>query len=409
MQVQQQKMTAQESMEDARARKKLGFFAHGTRIVHSEHCNRELERLFRQYESPANRFFHNEQKDKNTIFSLGDGYTNMTNADVLYAFAQGYDMATSNSWHEEMDSRVSKNGVEYWNNMFGLISLYTEKKYFGHAKKIVLVSNPFFAINKIVGSHSHTRDYLEGGNKDQKHLNTLKNGIKLFGKIGKKTGEKVSEKVVEGIEVGVNLRSAYSTHGHLQKFRQMLSSDPDNKKSNQTIDVWLDIIIQQKELKRKIRLAKAGCQVGSVAVNATVGVVAPPLVFISGLATSLLTEAVIRYLKSGKATLEFSCMVVAIQLHWRAYQEQKIANAPLTLHQQEGFTPTVEGIKAAKEKLRQQQQLQQQAKSGPATRILKELFSNRGKYMLKSCNGSIDQLIQEPAGWLAITDRLVAL
>lgn len=82
------------------------------------------------------------------------------------------------------------------------------------------------------------------------------------------------------------------------------------------------------------------------------------------------------------------CYMTAIEIHWRAFREQKVAG-----NQKSGWP------------LRTPIQSKPDMKVGPASRIFTELFTRRGvtavfrKYDVAS-------LISEPAGWMALGDKI---
>ncbi|VUD63866.1 hypothetical protein TDB9533_03198 [Thalassocella blandensis] len=131
-----------------------------------------------------------------------------------------------------------------------------------------------------------------------------------------------------------------------------------------TVAQWLDVIIKMKLIKASAR--------GASLLGAAVPI---PAV---GLTTGLLSAAIST---GAKLTLTKACTATALELHWRAKQEQFMSGA-------------VTGISGAS--------------VGPASRIISELFTKRG---LTRFLGKYDTMaiINEPAGWMAITDKLLLI
>ncbi len=125
---------------------------------------------------------------------------------------------------------------------------------------------------------------------------------------------------------------------------------------------WIDLVV-------KMKIMKAVSQGAQLAINslpssiASVGAVASVL----GTGTSVAT-------KIATKTMGGTCMMTSFHLHWRAYRELKISPNG----------------------------------RGPATLVIKELFSRRHYTLL---GGSYDYkgMIKEPGGWYAINDKLLLL
>ncbi len=163
-----------------------------------------------------------------------------------------------------------------------------------------------------------------------------------------------------GVNVGSIARHGSSfgtTSAHLLAVKAIANS---NKKT-ETISRWCDVIIRAKAAKAALR----GTQLAGAATPV-------PLV---GALVNIAAAAGKLGIKVG---LPEMCYLAAIEIHWRAFQEQAISV---------GFSKT-------------------STKVGPASRIFSELFTRRG---LTAIGGSYDvaSLIREPAGWMALGDKMV--
>ncbi len=158
--------------------------------------------------------------------------------------------------------------------------------------------------------------------------------------------------------MGRHASSEAATLLHLYKLAAL------KKKFSQsdTVTGWIDLVV-------KMKIMKAVSQGAQLAINAlpssiaSVGVAATVL----GTGTSIATKVATK-------TMGGACMTAAFHLHWRAYRELKISGSG----------------------------------RGPATLIIKELFSRRHYTVL---GGSYDYkgMIKEPGGWFAIYDKLLLL
>jgi hypothetical protein len=135
-------------------------------------------------------------------------------------------------------------------------------------------------------------------------------------------------------------------------------------KDSETIHDWLKLCLFVKTMKAGVR------------GTATVGACIPAAGLGIGIATSIAKTAI-------KMTMTNIVYTTAAAIHWRAYQEQKLSG-----HLSDG--------KALGGKV------------GPASMIFWEIFTKRnltrifGKY-------PIMQFVQEPAGWLALADKLMLI
>lgn len=158
--------------------------------------------------------------------------------------------------------------------------------------------------------------------------------------------------------IGRHASSEAATLIHLYK----LSALKQRFSRSDTVTGWIDLVV-------KMKIMKAVSQGAQLAVNslpsslASVGVAAAVL----GTGTSIAT-------KIATKTMGGTCMMTSFHLHWRAYRELKISPNG----------------------------------RGPATLVIKELFSRRHYTLL---GGSYDYkgMIKEPGGWYAINDKLLLL
>jgi hypothetical protein len=166
--------------------------------------------------------------------------------------------------------------------------------------------------------------------------------------------------------IGQGGAACASTLKHLAHLKAVAAKH----KESVTIQAWLDIIITMKNLKLAVR----GGQV-SVAVLSAIPAISTVTSIIGG---TLATAA-----KLG-INLKFSnvCRSTAIDLHWRAMQETILL---------ETF---------GKDKSHD---------VGPAREILFELFARRGLTGFIWGKHNVDKLIKEPAGWMAIADKLLII
>jgi hypothetical protein len=98
----------------------------------------------------------------------------------------------------------------------------------------------------------------------------------------------------------------------------------------------------------------------------------------AGLTTGLVAAAVNA---GAKLTLSKACIATSLELHWRARQEQFMSGKVLRAGT---------------------------GKIGPASRIVWELFTKRGVTRILG-KYDIDGIVHEPAGWMAINDKLMLI
>ncbi|EAW2474462.1 hypothetical protein QBB50_000607 [Salmonella enterica] len=165
--------------------------------------------------------------------------------------------------------------------------------------------------------------------------------------------------------VGQGGAACASTMRHLAGFRDIAMK----YKESATIQSRLDVLITMKNLKLAVR----GGQV-SVAVLSAVPVLSTALSIIGSSLSSAAKVGI---------NLKYSnvCRYTAIDLHWRAMQETILIET-FSRHNDD---------------------------SGPARAILFELFERKGLTGFVWGKHHVDKLIKEPAGWMAIADKLLII
>ena len=213
-----------------------------------------------------------------------------------------------------------------------------------------LAPNPWFVFNGHDDATSpYTTKYLR---------NRSRKGIAggLIG-IGGSLGSQVTQVDVAGIMQHGN--AVGSTSAHLVKLRALAQG----YKQSETLTGWVDLLIKMKALKAGVRgtqLVGASIPVGAVGIATGLGAAAAKL----GI----------------KFTLTNACLIAAVDIHWRAYQEQAISGGLL------GKT----------------------GKVGPASNMLYEIFSRRGVTRIFG-KYDVDKIIHEPSGWMAVSDKLLLI
>ena len=213
-----------------------------------------------------------------------------------------------------------------------------------------LVPNPWFVVNGHEDRDtSYTKKYL-------KHRGYKGKGSTAVGLVGSTTSQ-LTQVDVAGIMKHGN--AVGSTAAHIVKLRSIASGH----RQSRTLTAWFDLLIKMKALKagtRGTQLAGASIPIGAV-----------------GLATDITSAA----LNMGiKLTMTKVCLATAADIHWRAYQEQAISV----------------GLKLGGGKV------------GPASNIMYEIFTRRGATRIFG-KYDVDKLIKDPAGWLALNDKLMLI
>ncbi len=265
--------------------------------------------------------------------------------DITWAFTSG----TASILDESLSGSFS--GVPYVSLAVGglqtLVSLVRHSK--GMAE--TLIPNPMFIVNgHDEPASSYTQKYL----KARRRKNTA-GGVFAFGGAVASMGTQVD---VAGILQHGNATA--STAAHLVKLR----AQAQRYKKSETLTAWVDLLIKLKTIKAAIR--------GTELVGASVPVGAV------GITTGILASAA--KLGVSRVSLSQVCIGTALDLHWRAYQEQAISS---------GF-------------------LGSGGKIGPASNMLYELFCRRGIGRIMG-QYDVDRIIKEPVGWYAINDKLMLI
>lgn len=148
-----------------------------------------------------------------------------------------------------------------------------------------------------------------------------------------------------------------STAAHIIKFKAIAS----NYKESETISGWMDLVLKMKYMKAALR----GSQLAAA--------IASPIPWGGATAVSITAGVLAGAAKLGiKMKHSNVCLMTAMDLHWRAYQEKSLSE------------------------------------TGPANRILQELFIRRGATHVFGQH-HVDDYIREPGGWLAISDKLMLM
>lgn len=213
-----------------------------------------------------------------------------------------------------------------------------------------LAPNPWFVFNQHDDKESpYTKKYLR--NRSRKNLASGILGI----------GGTVSSQATQADVIGIlqHGNAVGSTSAHLYKLRSLAQ----NHKQSQTLTAWIDLIIKMKAIKAGVRgtqLVGAAVPVGALQIATGVGAAIAKL----GI----------------KLNFTNVCLVTAADLHWRAFQEQAISGGLL------GKT----------------------GKVGPASNMMYEIFARRGATRFFG-KYDVDKIIKEPAGWMAVSDKLLLI
>ncbi|CBG87288.1 hypothetical protein [Citrobacter rodentium] len=221
----------------------------------------------------------------------------------------------------------------------------------------VPIPNPWFVWNKHDEALSpETIQYL----KKRGYVSAASTAVAVAG-----AGASLVTCVDIGV-VGQGGAACASTLKHLTGLRNIASAH----KESATIQAWIDVIITMKNLKLAVR----GGQVSTAVISAI-----PAL----STAVSIISGAVSAAAKVG-ISFKYSnvCRFTAMDLHWRAMQE----------------TILIETLGQRKKE-----------DTGPARQILFELFERRGLTGFIWGQHHVEKLIKEPAGWMAIADKLLII
>lgn len=254
--------------------------------------------------------------------------------EVVYGFVEGYCLGLNSSrWIQNPDKRVPPQQFKNAVNIGALIAAKTDSTPW--SMKIALVDSPLFTLNGHDGIPSPATE---------KHLIN-----QVYEAVPKEIGNYV-------VPAPMALPGRLEATGVAEARLRALKALAKKSRNTGTVADWLSVVIQMAQRKRSVK--------GAQLAGKVIGCIIP---FGSTLATP-----VVMYLKSGKASFEFTCIATAIELHWRAYVEQRLGAG------------------------------------GPATRILVELFRYRGARQLVG-KSEVLSFIKEPAGWIPIKDTLLSV
>lgn len=217
-------------------------------------------------------------------------------------------------------------------------------------EKVELVPNVFFSLAKVDGGPSpKTAEYLR--NRSWKDFGG--SGLALVSVVASATtaGVNVISAVQEGNATG-------STALHLNALRAI--AEGEAAKRNSKAGEWLSIIIKMKTMKLGIRgagLAGALIPAGSLGVS---------------IATTIAKLGI-------KVSATKLCFATAAEVHYHAFQEQRVR-------------PRSQEFRAA----------------GPASAIMWEIFARRGATAVFGPY-DVPALTREPAGWMALADKLTLI
>jgi hypothetical protein len=227
-------------------------------------------------------------------------------------------------------------------------------------------ANPWFTANgHDEGQSPETQTYLRN------------RSWKTFGGAAVSLAGNVAEIATHGVNVSgaaQHLSAFGSTGGHLLG----ISAIARSSKKTVTIARWCDAIMKMKWHK----LAARGLQIADDVIPIPI---ADQAVNIAAAAAAL----------GYKIKLGELCYITAIEIHWRAFQEQTISAFPPRRPMANG------GIGETPQRRRSTT-----IKVGPASRIFAEIFARRGATAVFG-SYNVAALIHEPAGWMALGDKLV--
>lgn len=215
-----------------------------------------------------------------------------------------------------------------------------------------LIDNPYFIGNGHGEDDAslYTQKYMKG----RMAKNMAAGGASIVGAVGSVWTQ------VDVAGIAMHGNSTASTAVHLK----MLADMSKKVRSGGTLEAWLNVLLKMKSLKLTVRgTSLIGSAVPVPAVGITTGVIAA--------AVSTGTQL----------TMSKVCVATALELHWRTFQEQAISG----------------GLGGARGK-----------SAGPASRMVYELFTKRGVTRLLGKH-DVDQIMHEPGGWHAISDKLLLI
>jgi hypothetical protein len=214
------------------------------------------------------------------------------------------------------------------------------------ARKSDVVPNPYFVAFGFADEESPaTQKYL----RERASLGIASNLMSIGSTLAALTHVDIAAATRHG-------NATASTVAHLKQFESMAKSC----RRSETLSGWIKTVITMKTLKVTVR--------GTQLAGAIIG----------GFAGTIITSIITSVMKLGiNVSHTNTCYVLAMELHWRARQEANL----------------LKGAKGA---------------SGPAGRIIAELFKRRGLTRIYGQH-DVARIIHEPGGWRAIGDKLVLM
>lgn len=219
------------------------------------------------------------------------------------------------------------------------------------ASAIDVVPNPYFVANGHDDDDGNviTREYLWS-----RKLKGIAGGV--AGAAG--AGIAIPAGGIDGIGAARHANAIGSSLIHIGKLERIAR----RHKASQKIAAWC-LLIQRMKLFAK----------GGIRATQLVGAVVPAASFPTGVIAAVGSAAVAQ-------TVGGVCLACAAEIHWRAFQETKIAG----LHRKSA------------------------GPVGPATEIMYELFRRRGMTRVLGAY-DVARLISEPAGWMAVGDKIMLI
>lgn len=239
---------------------------------------------------------------------------------------------------------------------FGVVNTVGKSLYYaikGEAEPPnALVPNPWFVVN---GHEDRPNPITERYLKTRNYKSLGGSALSLSG-----TAASAGTAGVNVMDLAIHGNALGSSVAHLVMLAAMASEGRHSKSI--TIKEWLRLIIAMKA-------AKSALRTGSIIGGAVPGAALP-----AGIATTVAKMGI-------RLTMTTACLTTAAAIHWRAYSEQRISG----------------GLRLGTGK-----------KVGPATRIYHEVFKRRGATRIFGQYDTMG-LIDEPGGWLALSDKLLLL
>ncbi|WP_248806530.1 hypothetical protein [Pseudomonas sp. MWU13-2100] len=208
-----------------------------------------------------------------------------------------------------------------------------------------LVDNPYFVVNGVDARPSPKTKHLLQHRKVRNYVQSFTGTAAALGSTALPVNPYAL--IREGSSAGVSAM-------HLHRFSEMAR----NCRQSKTLCRWFELL----KLMKTHKLFNKGLGVGLAAIPGGVS-----------LAVSLPIKLCLVAKNTGVAAQESAlCKIIAMELHWRAYQEQNLLKG---------------------------------SGGGPATAIVRELMTRRG--VMYGFSHNYMALIQEPAGWNAFAAKIM--